>query len=261
MEVKKICLIGAGNVGFHLGKRLFKKEHNIVQVFSRKIAKAEYLSTKIKAQAIDDLSDLVIDADFYIIAVHDDAIKEVSDKISQKKGIVVHTSGSINTDRLDKHSEYGSFYPLQTFTIKNKPDWKTIPFCYCGNNSSSEKKIKQLVRSISKNDNKITDEQRLSLHLPAVIVNNFTNHLIGIAKDICFKHSVPFELLVPLLRESLKKAEIHNPYEIQTGPARRDDQKTIKKHLSLLSKEQYRAVYKLLSESILKTEAERNNKS
>ena len=251
--MKKICLVGAGNVGHHLGKRLFKKGHEIVQVFSRRLEKAENLSSKVKANAINDLALLVPDADFYIIAVHDDAIQEVSNQINQKDGIVVHTSGSINTKVLDKHAFYGSFYPLQTFTINKLPDWKTIPFCYCGNLSSTQKKIKKLVQSVSKNGHLISDDERLSLHLPAVIVNNFTNHLIGIAKDICETHSVPFELLVPLLRESLKKAENHNPFEIQTGPARRDDQKTIKKHLSLLKNKQYRAVYQLLSESILKT--------
>jgi len=240
-------------VGHHLGMRLFKKGHDIVQVFSRRLEKAENLADKIKASAINDLTLLTQDADFYIIAVHDDAIQEVSNQMNQKDGVVVHTSGSINTDVLNKHAFYGSFYPLQTFTINKLPDWKTIPFCYCGNRKSTQKKIKKLVRSVSKNDHLITDEQRLSLHLPAVIVNNFTNHLIGIAKDICTEHEVPFELLVPLLRESLKKAENHDPFEIQTGPARRDDQKTIKKHLSLLKNEQYRAVYQLLSESILKT--------
>jgi len=254
---KKICLIGAGNVGHHLGMRLFKKGHDVVQVFSRRLEKAASLASEIKATAINDLGLLVSDADFYIIAVHDDAIQEVSNQINQENGIVVHTSGSINTSVLSKHAFYGSFYPLQTFTINKLPDWKTIPFCFCGNDISTEKKIKKLVQSISKNEHLISDEERLSLHLPAVIVNNFTNHLIGIAKDICEEKSVPFELLVPLLRESLKKAENHDPFEIQTGPAKRDDQKTIKKHLSLLKNEQYRSVYQLLSESILKTNVDK----
>ena len=35
-RIHKVSIIGGGNVGFHLGKRFFKKGFDIVQVFSQK---------------------------------------------------------------------------------------------------------------------------------------------------------------------------------------------------------------------------------
>ena len=81
----KITLIGAGNVGYHLGKRLFKKGITVREVYSRQLKNAQYLAKKINAQPINDLSIVDSKSDLYIIAVKDDAIETVAKILSKNK--------------------------------------------------------------------------------------------------------------------------------------------------------------------------------
>ncbi len=70
--------------------------------------------------------------------------------------------------------------------------------------------------------------------------------------DICKEYNIPFETLHPLIIETAQKVVTNHPKVIQTGPAHRNDTKTINAHLKLLSGEQ-KEIYQLLTESIKKT--------
>ncbi len=246
---KRITLIGAGNVGHHLAFVLKESGHTIQQIFSRKYHKAYGLAKKVGAKATNQLKNVRDEADFYIIAVKDDAIESVSEQL-HVSGIVAHTSGSASILRLKKHEHFGSFYPLQTFRKKQPADWTSIPFCIDGNTSKTEKTLYQLAQTVNKNVYYIDDAQRQTLHLAAVVINNFTNHLLGIAQEITTSKNIPFDLLVPLLHETIRKATIHPPFEIQTGPAIRKDVKTIEKHVSLLENPLYEQLYRDFTKSI-----------
>ena len=85
--------------------------------------------------------------------------------------------------------------------------------------------------------------------MAAVFVNNFTNHLYKIGNDICKESKVPFEILQPLIKETASKIEHLSPKKAQTGPAIRNDKKTIQNHLNLLNQNQQK-IYKTLTKSI-----------
>lgn len=246
----KITLIGAGNVGHHLALILHQSGHSIQQIFSRKYHKAYALAKKVGAKATNKLENVRDGADVYIIAVKDDAIQSVAERLLLTQGIVAHTSGSASILQLDSHQQFGSFYPLQTFRKKQMPDWSTLPFCIDGNSDVIKKRLFRLAKTVNKNVYYIDDAQRQTLHLSAVVVNNFTNHLLGISQEIVEDKNIPFDLLVPLLQETIRKAIIHHPFDIQTGPAVRNDTKTIQKHLSLLDNEVYKELYALFTKSI-----------
>ncbi len=92
------------------------------------------------------------------------------------------------------------------------------------------------------------------MHLAAVFVNNFTNQLYRIGHEITESEGAEFDLLKPLILETAKKIKDLSPYMAQTGPAKRNDKKTIKRHLKHLENNQHhKAIYKLLTESIQKT--------
>jgi predicted short-subunit dehydrogenase-like oxidoreductase (DUF2520 family) len=116
-----------------------------------------------------------------------------------------------------------------------------------------------LAKSISKKVFSISSEQRKSLHVAAVFVNNFTNHLYHIANDICEEKQVPFEILQALILETAKKATKLSPKDAQTGPAKRNDTNTITKHLKLLNENQQK-IYTLLTDSIQKSEHNKSTK-
>ena len=98
----------------------------------------------------------------------------------------------------------------------------------------------------------MSSEERRILHVSAVFACNFTNHLLTISKRILDAEHLEFDLLKPLIRETIRKAlEAPDPAVVQTGPARRGDQQIIEKHLDYLERyPAWQGIYEILSESI-----------
>lgn len=253
--ISTISIIGAGNVGSHLAKRLHACGHSIVQIFSRTPSKASTLSSLVGSTGISHLEDLEPTADLYILAITDDAtalVTEQVDFLNQHQKLVVHTSGSVSSEVFEHHFDnYGIFYPLQTFSAAQAVDFEQLPFCIYGNSPTVEDALVNLARSICPNVYRINDEQRGVLHVTAVLVNNFSNYLFSMAERICEEHQLPFELLLPLIQETVHKVERAAPSHVQTGPAVRGDLQTIERHQQFLEQyPDYLAVYQLLTQQI-----------
>lgn len=255
----KIVMIGAGNVATHLGLALYQKKQVIVQVCSKRKTSSEALAKKLNCKATTSLAKIDTTADVYIIATNDDSIASIADELKLQNKIVVHTSGSIEMGVLKHCSEnVGVFYPLQTFSKTRTIDFDKVPVCIEANNKATLETLMMLAKKVSKRVVKIDSEQRKLIHLSAIFANNFTNHLLHIAEELLLTHQLPFDLLQPLITETLNKTEHHSPMDVQTGPAKRGDTKTMKTHLSLLAEHKdYQELYKLLSISIGKA-AKRN---
>jgi predicted short-subunit dehydrogenase-like oxidoreductase (DUF2520 family) len=224
-----VLLVGKGNVATHLYEAFLNVDVvKVAQMSSRELGK-------------------IPQADVTIIAVSDDAIAEVSSKITNN--FVVHTSGSVSINDLKNNSKKGVFYMLQTFSKDKKVAFSEVPFCLESENKEDYKLLETLAKSIGKKIYSINSEQRKTLHVAAVFVNNFTNHMYKIGNDICIENNVPFEILQPLIKETASKIEHLSPEKAQTGPAIRNDKKTIKNHLNLLNINQ-QEIYKILTKSI-----------
>jgi predicted short-subunit dehydrogenase-like oxidoreductase (DUF2520 family) len=246
-----VCLLGAGNVASHL-YNAFKNTTSVqvLQWYNRDIRKVS--SYKNETEITDNLEAL-IEADIYILAVSDDSISELSANLPFQNRLVVHTSGSVNIYDLDKKNRRGVFYPLQTFSKEVSLDFSQVPICIEAIDKKDLKLLKVLATSLGCKWYKINTEQRQTLHVSAVFVNNFTNQLYRIAHEISDVKNINFDILKPLILETAKKIEDISPYMAQTGPAKRNDKKTINKHLKLLEDENHKSIYKLLTESIKKT--------
>nr|BFF36975.1 DUF2520 domain-containing protein [Tenacibaculum mesophilum] len=243
----KVAIIGGGNVATHLANAFSKtNEVSLVQMYARNIEQIEHLK---EVTPITNSIELLTEADVYIIAVSDDAIGDVSRKIEQKNGLVVHTSGSVAMQPLQNSGRKGIFYLLQSFSKDKDVNFDEIPFCLEAENEEDLQLLETLAKSIGKKVYRINSEQRKRLHVAAVFVNNFTNHMYKIGADICNEYQVPFEVLLPLIQETAQKITELSPKAAQTGPAKRNDQKTIQNHLALLNAEQ-QEIYKLITKSI-----------
>ena len=225
-----VVILGNGNVATHLYNAFLKAEN---------IAVSKINSRKLESIPIADVT---------IIAVSDDAIADVSKSLNNRNGLITHTSGAVDIDVIVNERK-GVFYPLQSFSKDKSVDFKTIPFCLETSNSEDYNLLEKLAKSIGKNVFQISSEQRKKLHVAAVFVNNFSNHMYKIAHDICEKNDVPFEILYPLIEETAKKIQSISPENAQTGPAKRNDVQTIENHLENLNSQQQK-IYKLLSKSI-----------
>lgn len=247
----KVVILGAGNVAFHLTNVLLKtKNVKLLQVYNKNLTKIEYL--KHSVEITDKLSDLNKNGDIYIIAISDDAISSFSKQLILPNKLVVHTSGSVAINDLQSNSKKGVFYPLQSFSKNKKADFKTVPICIEAETSSSLKLLEKFAKIISNNCYVINSDQRKQLHLAAVFVNNFVNHLYYLGNKICDENNIPFEILHPLIKDTSEKLKELSPFEAQTGPAKRNDVKTMEKQLEMLPKKS-KEIYTLLSNSILKT--------
>jgi len=245
----EIVIIGSGNVAQHLIKA-FKKSRNIkvVQVFARNKESISHLVVPSKITSnFNDLKEVSL----YIIAVSDNAVVEVSSKIPFTNKMVLHTSGSIAIEDLDAKNIRGSFYPVQTFSKAKNVDFKKIPICIEIEQESMYKVVEGIAFSFSEIVYKITSEQRKSLHIAAVFVNNFVNHLYQIGQEICTENNVSFKILKPLIQETANKVMTLSPNEAQTGPAKRNDTQTINSHLHFLSDKNQKEIYKILTKSII----------
>lgn len=252
--IKSIVLIGSGNVATRLGMALKHSGFKIIQVYSPDIKHANMLARKLRAKSCTILNDIYTEADLYLIAIKDDAIKSVAQQLRTKVSgkIVAHTSGSVSIDILKGVSKNtGVFYPLQTFSKDREIDIKKVPFCIEANNKKTEKLLFELACSISTNVNRINSEQRNVLHVAAVFACNFSNHLFSISEKILKDRKISFDMLKPLIHETVHKIDSHSPAEMQTGPAKRKDKNTINAHLEFLkTNPEYQKIYALLSNSI-----------
>lgn len=248
----QVVLLGAGNVATQLGKALQQNGYLISQVYSPTKKSAGALAKKLKSTPVSDIKKIDLSAFVYIIAVKDDAIATLAKQMKLKDQLVVHTSGTVEMAVLKGCSaNYGVFYPLQTFS-KDKPiDFRNVPVCIEASNKTTAASLECIAKSISKNVKKINSEQRKILHLAAVFACNFSNHLYTIAASILNDHHLPFELLKPLILETADKIRTNDPAKVQTGPAIRNDVKTMNAHLKLLSKDKkLKTIYKLMSDHI-----------
>jgi predicted short-subunit dehydrogenase-like oxidoreductase (DUF2520 family) len=244
-----IVILGSGNVATHLISA-FQKSNEIIikQIFARNpsVSIPDFPQEKI-IHTIDQLTD----ADLYIISVSDTAINEVANQFPFNDKLVVHTSGSMPIDILGNKNRKGVFYPLQTFTKNKEVDFKEIPICLEAENENDSKLLANLASKISNKIYFINSEQRKAMHVAAVFVCNFVNHLYQLGNDICTENNIPFEILHPLIEETANKIKSISPIDAQTGPARRNDTVTINSHLNFLNDNNKKEIYKILTKSII----------
>lgn len=256
MQLEQVVLIGAGNVAWHLGKRLQQNGIRIAQVYSRHLPNAQRLAKGLDCPATDRLATVLpLNDCLYLIAVRDDAIVPVAEQLSflsDQNRIFAHTSGAAASSTLANYfAHYGVFYPLQTLSRDRKVDFSKIPVCVYSPERMVVELLVALGARISKQVAEVNDHQRQVLHVSAVFVNNFSNHLFSIGSTLVEKEGLSFDLLRPLIEETALKIMKNAPESMQTGPARRNDQSTILTHLRYLQQyPSFQDIYRMISHSI-----------
>lgn len=250
----RITIIGSGNVATHLAAAFKNAGHDLIQVYSRDLQNASLLAYHVKAEAIDNLEQINPEADLFVIAVKDDAIEDIASALAKYQKLIVHTSGATDLQALLKYTQQaGVFYPLQTFSKSREVNFNTVPLCIEGGNDQIASQLNDLAYTITQNVYRISSAERKTLHLAAVFANNFPNYLYTIAQQLLAEQHLSFDLLRPLILETSEKVQTHLPGNVQTGPAIRNDEKTMDSHLQQLAeKPELQALYQLLSQGIIK---------
>jgi len=242
----KVVVLGAGNVGTHLC-HVFEKNNKVLLLQNYNRKGQPVLNSNIPVT--NQLSNIA-SAEVYVVTYNDNALWEVAPVLKTLEGLVVHTSGATPMNVFNTLNNYGVFYPLQSFNKSIPVNFSTIPIAVEANNKQNEALLWHLAESISSQVYKINSEQRNALHVAAVFANNFSNFMFTQAKNVCNDFGIDFQILKPLITKTIMKMESLDPENRQTGPAIRNDLKTIERHVNTLKQNQQIEIYTTLTKAI-----------
>ncbi len=254
----RVSIIGSGNVAWHLSRALEDAGHFVLEVYSRDIKNARALTSRLyDAEAVESLDFSESLAEIFILAVSDSAIQEISSEIILPDNVIIaHTSGAmpISTLGYAPTEHLGVFYPLQTFSKVKEVNWKVIPILIEAESSEASKALNALGESISSKVLAMSSIKRQAIHLSAVFASNFTTYILSLSEEILMERKLDFDLLKPLIAETINKCFDMSPFAALTGPARRGDMETLNTHIQMLdNNKSQKEVYKVLSQQILDT--------
>ena len=250
-----ISILGAGKLSWHLAEAIADSGIIINEIYSRNLKSAKKLVEKIlQGKATTDKDFTKSSSDIFILALPDDVIPVILDQFQfPKNALILHTSGMLPISIFKENiTNNGVLYPLQTFSFDKAVNFKEIPICIEASNEESIKKAESLAKIVSDNVIKMASEKRKILHLAAVFACNFSNHLLVLSKEILNSENIQFILLKSLVTETINKAFEIGPENAQTGPAIRNDQKTMQAHMQSLENDiEKLELYKILTSNII----------
>ncbi len=255
----KVLVIGSGNIAWHIVSHLSFFKRFEITVYSRSLTPhLKQLQKEFKVAIVTDWKKIDKESELYFICTPDAAISSIASKLKKFKtnAVILHTSGTVPLKEISGAAKNtGVFYPLQTFTFGQSVYWTEIPVFVEGSNPKTFNFLESFAKIFSNTVVKLNSEQRLKLHLAAVIAGNFSNAMYAAANNFTDKEigRDHFNYLIPLIVKTAKKTRSVSPIVAQTGPAARKDLKTQKQHLQLLKKyPDLKKIYKSVSKLIEK---------
>jgi predicted short-subunit dehydrogenase-like oxidoreductase (DUF2520 family) len=236
MDQNNISFAGAGQVATGLCKELFSIGYKIEIIVSENEESGRPLAESCNAIWSSDLV-FPDSTKIIFVAVPDHKLELVLNSLKcNPEAIVAHTAGSFGLDIFPEYiKQKGIFYPLQTFSKNRTISFTGLPVLLESSDDNTTSILVKLAKSLSAKVQFVDTEHKRMLHVAAVFVSNFTNHMLTEGKEIAAKAGFTFEILEPLIKETVLKAIDSGPENSQTGPAIRNDKNTIEKHLELLS--------------------------
>lgn len=255
MELKRVVIVGSGNVAEALARALPASGAELCQVFARNRERGPRVAALGGTTWTAD-PDRLAEADLYLIAVSDRAVGEVAASLRLPDGAVAaHTAGSVPLDALEAFPRRAVIYPLQTFTAGRAVDFARVPLFLEASDKGTYQAVERFARRLSSQLYPADSKRRGILHLAGVLACNFVNALYAAGERTLAREGLPFEALRPLIAETAAKAlAAPSPAAVQTGPAVRGDLPTLERHCALLAEEPLLLeIYNLMSRYIWET--------
>ena len=255
MELKRVVIVGSGNVAEALARALPASGAELCQVFARNRERGPRVAALGGTTWTAD-PDRLAEADLYLIAVSDRAVGEVAASLRLPDGAVAaHTAGSVPLDALEAFPRRAVIYPLQTFTAGRAVEFARVPLFLEASDKGTYQAVERFARRLSSQLYPADSKRRGILHLAGVLACNFVNALYAAGERTLAREGLPFEALRPLIAETAAKAlAAPSPAAVQTGPAVRGDLPTLERHRALLAEEPLLLeIYNLMSRYIWET--------
>lgn len=249
----KITIIGNGNVAWHLAFAFKKAGIEVNQIIGRSLQHAKELALNINSGYSDNILSIPENTTLILLCVPDAHVEDIAFKVSGLGIPFAHTAGSVPLTILGQNKPMtGVFYPFQTFTKNIRMGEVVFPVIVEASSGVMLEMLKDLASRISGKVCEMNSQNRRKLHLAGVLVNNFSNYLYSRAFDYLEVQNIDSSLMSEIIGETSKKINVAHPKNLQTGPARRGDKKTIEQHLELLANDQNLSeLYNFISQNIL----------
>jgi predicted short-subunit dehydrogenase-like oxidoreductase (DUF2520 family) len=248
--MEEVIVVGAGNLAWHLVQVLTQAGYD-VGLASRDPSRVAEWPVRVIGMA-----DVSAEPDFVFLAVPDDAIAQVSAGLSLQVAAhipIIHTSGATPVTAINNHfTRRGALWPIRSLRVGELvADWRDLPLAYHGSDTALAQVLGKLTGKLSDLTYPLDDEQRAKLHLAAVFSNNFVTWLYQISHELCTDSGIPFETLLPIIRNTALRQDGTPPQLTQTGAAARGDEATMARHLVLLAEHPaYAELYETMSQLI-----------
>lgn len=258
----KIGFIGAGKVGFSLGKYLSINNLEITGYYSKNIDSAKEAAVFTNSNYFSNLKDIINQSDIIFITTQDSFIKDVWDNIKNftiKDKIICHCSGSLSSNifsNIAGHDAYGySVHPMFAFSDKYN-SYKDLNKAFISIEGSKENinLIKDIFETLGNRVKIISKDTKYAYHCASVFASNHVvaliNVAVGLLKNCEFTENEAIEALYPLILNNIQNINKQGIVNSLTGPVERADINTVKGHISSLSGID-KDLYLLLSQKLI----------
>ncbi|OFI06752.1 prephenate dehydrogenase [Clostridium acetireducens DSM 10703] len=266
----KISFIGAGKVGFSLGKYFSVNNLNVKGYYSKSFKSSKEAAKFTNSTAYEDIKEIVNDSDILFITTPDDVIFNIWQQISKlnlKNKIICHTSGSLSSRIFSNANNSGAYvysvHPMFPFSDKlnSYKKLKQAYFSIEGDKTHIED-LKNLLECLGNKVVVINGEKKHLYHLANVTVSNLALALLNLGCKYMENCGVSSEdslkALFPLIESNIMNIKERGFLKSITGPIERGDIGTVMSHLEVIPDED-KPLYKNLSLVLLQIAREKHS--
>jgi predicted short-subunit dehydrogenase-like oxidoreductase (DUF2520 family) len=171
--------------------------------------------------------------DLLVIATPDAVVAEVAGAVAPVDNVVVaHLAGSLTLEVLSPHVRRASIHPLRSIP---SPDTSLVGawFAVTGDPIAGE-----VVDALGGRRVMVDDADRVAYHAAACIASNHLVALLGQVERVAAAAGVPFDAYLELVRQTVDNVALLGPAAALTGPVRRGDHETVRRHLAAIAPEE-----------------------
>lgn len=259
--------IGAGKVGFSLGKYLRDNGVSLSGYYSRNAASSQEAAEFTQTKSYSSPELLLQDSTVIFLTVPDKAIQQVYQDLSHLPiagKCLGHCSGSLSSRVFAGARERGaracSLHPICAISHKHTghESLRTAFFTIEGEDVED---IAAIIRQCGNQIESIPAEKKVLYHSAAVIASNLVvglyHNATAILSDCGLSGEFSRQALLPLFTGNARNIERQGAVAALTGPVERGDATTVADHLRSFSGQQ-RELYRLLSCQVLELARQKN---
>ena len=229
-----------------MGALLARHGIRIAAVAGRRRESALEAAEFIGAASVAGIGEAPVHARRILIAVSDDAVTQIASELAAgglRNGIVLHTCGSMGPEALAPlHSSgnaLGVLHPLQTVPSAERgvESLGSATFA-CAGDTEAKAWAEELICCLGGRGLSVKAEHWALYHAAAVMACNYHVALVDAALELLQQAGVGREqalnALTPLVRSTTENVLADGPEAALTGPIRRGDRQTIRRHMEAM---------------------------